>query len=125
MSHSSKSKPLASGRKAPGDYRLFYWESRRFPCYRRSSVAITQSPCLLVTQDKPYQQDLGPDRFSLSSVVAENGTPTLIPGPRRQGIWSTALRGVGLEMNGTWFPWSGYFWRRDELPGNRFAVRNF
>lgn len=61
--------------------------------------------------DRPYTQEVGPDRFSLEEILLgkwdsyidqwamaakEANTPILVS-------W-------GLEMNGNWFPWSGCFY---------------
>ena len=61
--------------------------------------------------DRPYIQEADPDRFSLEEILAgkwdayidqwaiaakETGIPILVS-------W-------GLEMNGNWFPWAGYFY---------------
>lgn len=65
--------------------------------------------------DRPYVQEADPDRFSLDEILAgkwdayidqwamaakESNTPMLVS-------W-------GLEMNGNWFPWSGYFYGADK-----------
>ncbi len=65
--------------------------------------------------DRPYVQEADPDRFNLEEILAgkwdayidqwamaakEANTPMLVS-------W-------GLEMNGNWFPWSGYFYGADK-----------
>ncbi|MCL2340303.1 MAG: beta-mannanase [Proteobacteria bacterium] len=74
--------------------------------------------------DKPYVEriglDRGPDRFSLREILAGKWD-------RYIDDWADAARQYGkpllvawgLEMNGTWFPWSGIFYGGGEVIGRK------
>ncbi len=61
--------------------------------------------------DKPYMEDRGVDRFSLEAILAGKWDAYI-------DLWSEGAKSYGkplfvawgLEMNGTWFPWSGHFY---------------
>jgi hypothetical protein len=66
--------------------------------------------------DKPYNQNTKPDRFSLRAIAAGKWDDYIDkwaesarrhPGP--------ILVAWGLEMNGTWFPWSGWFYGAGQM----------
>ena len=90
-----------------------YWGEQTFPTrnleiiWRHGSIPLVfWSPW-----DKPYDQNRGPDRFSLLEIIK---------GTWDQYIdqWADAARAFGQpmivsfgnEMNGDWFPWSGTFY---------------
>jgi Glycosyl hydrolase family 26 len=61
--------------------------------------------------DKPYEEDHGPDKFSLNEILAGKWDAYI-------DKWADAAREFGhpmivvfgVEMNGTWFPWSGAYY---------------
>jgi hypothetical protein len=61
--------------------------------------------------DKPYEEDRGPDKFSLTEILAGKWDAYI-------DKWADAARDFGhplivvfgVEMNGTWFPWSGAYY---------------
>ena len=87
-----------------------YWGEQSFPSanlrmiWRHGSLPLVfWSPW-----DRPYEQHKGPDRFSLTAILA--GTWN-----RYIDDWADSARAFGKplivsfgdEMNGDWFPWSG------------------
>jgi len=97
-----------------------YWGEQTFPAanvriiFRHGSIPlIFWSPW-----DKPYNEDAGPDQFSLTNILAGKWD-------RYIDMWADAARdfqqplmvSFANEMNGTWFPWSGHFYGAGkELP---------
>lgn len=61
--------------------------------------------------DRPYTQEIGPDRFSLEEILLGKWDTYI-------DQWAIAAKesnipilvSWGLEMNGNWFPWSGCFY---------------
>lgn len=90
-----------------------YWGEQDFPT--RSLNVIWQHGSLPLVfwspWDRPYEQNMGPDRFSLNSIIAGNWDK-YIDG------WADAAKAFGKsmvvvfanEMNGDWFPWSGTYY---------------
>jgi len=61
--------------------------------------------------DEPYIQERGPDRFSLLRIVAGKWDDYIDRwADEAKAYGKPLLVSWGLEMNGTWFPWSGYFY---------------
>jgi Glycosyl hydrolase family 26 len=99
-----------------------YWGEQNFPTdnlnviWRHGSLPLVfWSPW-----DKPYEEDHGPDRFSLTAILAGRWDAYI-------DKWADAARNFGhpmivvfgVEMNGTWFPWSGAYyggaqWDKDQ-----------
>src|SRR5207253_7484099 len=90
-----------------------YWGEQNFPVdnlnviWRHGSLPLVfWSPW-----DKPYEEDHGPDRFSLTEILAGKWDAYI-------DKWADAARDFGhpmivvfgVEMNGTWFPWSGAYY---------------
>ena len=90
-----------------------YWGEQTFPTanlniiWRHDAVPLVfWSPW-----DRPYIQEAGPDRFSLPSIIEGKWDDYI-------DRWGDAARAFGHpilvsfanEMNGSWFPWSGYFY---------------
>jgi beta-mannanase len=95
-----------------------FWGEQSFPRANLDIIARHGSVPLIYWSpwDKPYVQDQGPDRFSLTSIV--NGTwDSYIDewGTQAKNYGRPILVAWGLEMNGTWFPWSGWFFGKGEL----------
>lgn len=70
--------------------------------------------------DKPYAENQGPDRFNLPDILAGKWDVYI-------DQWADAARSYGkpilvswgLEMNGTWFPWSGSFYDGGRVTGEK------
>ena len=90
-----------------------YWGEQNFPVdnlnviWRHGSMPLVfWSPW-----DKPYEEDHGPDKFSLTEILAGKWDAYI-------DKWADAAREFGhpmivvfgVEMNGTWFPWSGAYY---------------
>ena len=90
-----------------------YWGEQNFPVdnlnviWRHGSLPLVfWSPW-----DKPYEEDHGADRFGLSEILAGKWDAYI-------DNWADAARDFGhpmivvfgVEMNGTWFPWSGAYY---------------
>jgi hypothetical protein len=72
-------------------------------------------------RDKPYEQNLGPDRFSLFEIINCKWDAYI-------DQWADAAKAFGKpmivvfanEMNGDWFPWSGTYYGGSEwVPDSR------
>jgi len=89
-----------------------YWGEQSFPTanllliWRHDSIPLVfWSPW-----DRPYKQGTGPDRFSILAILEGKWDDYI-------DRWGDAAREFGHpffvsfanEMNGEWFPWSGYF----------------
>ena len=97
-----------------------YWGEQRFPqknveliCRHGSIPLLFWSPW-----DKPYEEERPPDRFSLDSILAGKWDNYI-------DQWADAAKAFdkplfvswGLEMNGSWFPWSGVHYGRGAPAG--------
>ncbi len=93
-----------------------YWGEQDFPTANLNLIWRHHSVPLVFWSpwDKPYAQDRGPDRFSLTEIIAGKWDAYI-------DKWGDAAREFGKpmivsfanEMNGTWFPWSGIFYGAD------------
>ena len=90
-----------------------FWARDEFPSEK---VALVRSygavPLLFWSPwDAPFDQNRGPDRFSLNEILAGKWDAYI-------DKWADAAAKVpsqffvsfACEMNGTWFPWSGHFY---------------
>jgi len=102
-----------------------YWGEQTFPSHNLEVIVRHNAIPLIYWSpwDRPYQQDLGPDRFSLDAILA--GTWDFYIDSwagQAKSFGRPIFVAWGLEMNGTWFPWSGYFYGGGkELGDNLFA----
>lgn len=99
-----------------------FWGEQIFPAKALKIIAGYGAIPLVFWSpwDKPYGEGRGPDRFRLQDIVA---------GKWDQYIdqWADAARQYGkpilvawgLEMNGTWFPWSGYYYGAGTVVGKK------
>ena len=103
-----------------------YWGEQSFPTdnvnliYKHGSIPmIYWSPW-----DKPYEEDRGPDRFSLTNILAGQWDDYI-------DAWAVSAKAYGHPMfvsfanegNGSWFPWSGCFYGADEKIPNTNPVQ--
>jgi hypothetical protein len=90
-----------------------YWGEQSFPTdnlnviWRHASLPLVfWSPW-----DKPYEEDREPGKFNLNEIIAGKWDAYI-------DKWADAARDFshplivvfGVEMNGTWFPWSGAYY---------------
>ena len=90
-----------------------YWGEQNFPAANLNLIWRHGSLPLLFWSpwDKPYEQDHGPDRFSLIDIIAGKWDGYI-------DKWADAAREFGHPMivvfaneaNGAWFPWSGIYY---------------
>ena len=104
-----------------------YWGEQTFPkanvelIWRHGSVPmIFWSPW-----DKPYEESHGPDKFSLTNILAGQWDEYI-------DRWAEGARDFGQpvfvsfanEMNGSWFPWSGMFYGgTTPIPGEKLKYQ--
>jgi len=94
-----------------------YWGEQTFP--RRNMEIISRHgsvPLLFWSPwDKPYLQDLGPDRFNLFAILAGRWDDYIDKwADEAKAFGKPLFVAWGIEMNGTWFPWSGFFYGGDQ-----------
>lgn len=94
-----------------------YWGEQDFPTRSLNVIWEHKSLPLVFWSpwDRPYEQDKGPDRFSLKAILTGQWDSYI-------DQWADAARefgkpfivSFGNEMNGDWFPWSGIYYGADE-----------
>jgi beta-mannanase len=94
-----------------------YWGEQDFPA--RSLNVIWQHSSLPLVfwspWDRPYEENRGPDRFDLNSIIAGKWDDYI-------DRWADEAKAFGKpmvvvfanEMNGDWFPWSGIYYGGSE-----------
>lgn len=90
-----------------------YWGEQTFPTNNVALIAAHGAVPLIFWSpwDKPYDQEHGTDRFSLTEILAGKNDVYI-------DAWADEAKHFGHllfvslcnEMNGNWFPWSGYFY---------------
>jgi len=99
-----------------------FWGDQAFPDKTVRIIAGYGAVPLLFWSpwDKPYDESQGPDRFGLREILAgkwDSYIDNWADAARRYG--KPLLVAWGLEMNGTWFPWSGYFYDGGKVVGRK------
>jgi beta-mannanase len=94
-----------------------YWGEQDFPARNLNVIWQHHSLPLVFWSpwDKPYEQNTGPDRFSLNAIIGGTWDKYI-------DDWASAARAFGKpmivvfanEMNGDWFPWSGAYYGANE-----------
>jgi beta-mannanase len=94
-----------------------YWGEQDFPTRNLNVIWQHHSLPLVFWSpwDRPYEQNTGPDRFSLTAILAGTWDKYI-------DDWANAARAFGKpmivvfanEMNGDWFPWSGAYYGGSE-----------
>lgn len=94
-----------------------FWERQQFPTEQVNLVRAYGAIPLLYWSpwEAPFDQNLGPDKFSLDAILQGKWDKYI-------DAWADGAKAVpeqffvsfACEMNGTWFPWSGYFYRQKE-----------
>jgi hypothetical protein len=97
-----------------------FWGDQAFPLKTIRIIASYGAVPLIFWSpwDKPYNEGRGPDRFGLREILAGKWDAYI-------DAWADAARQYGkpllvtwgLEMNGTWFPWSGCFYGGSKVVG--------
>jgi hypothetical protein len=87
-----------------------YWGEQTFPKENMELIARYGAVPLVFWSpwDRPYAEGLGPDKYSLTSIIAGEHDAYM-------DMWADAARELGWPMivsfaneaNGSWFPWSG------------------
>ncbi len=99
-----------------------FWGEQAFPLKTVNIVSGYGAIPLLYWSpwDRPYDENHGPDRFNLPSILAGKWDAYI-------DQWADAARNYGkpllvswgLEMNGTWFPWSGVYYGGGKVIGHK------
>lgn len=94
-----------------------FWGEQDFPTENLNVIWQHKSLPLVFWSpwDRPYEENKGPDRFSLTAILAGTWDKYI-------DDWAEAAREFGhplivvfgVEMNGEWFPWSGIFYGADQ-----------
>lgn len=90
-----------------------YWGEQTFPLANVKLIARHGSVPLIFWSpwDRPYKEGVGPDKYSLSSIVAGKHDAYIdrwADGAKEYG--GPMIVSFANEMNGSWFPWSGTFY---------------
>ena len=99
-----------------------YWGEQSFPT-RNLNVIWRHGALPLVfwsPWDRPYEQNHGPDKFNINAITEGKWDEYI-------DKWGDAAREFGNpmivafanEMNGDWFPWSGWYYGADKLTGDK------
>ena len=98
-----------------------YWGEQSFPTanlniiWRHGSLPLVfWSPW-----DRPYEQNLGPDQFGLNAIVGGKWNAYIDKwGDAAREFGQPMIVAFGNEMNGDWFPWSGWYYGADNDVGD-------
>jgi len=94
-----------------------YWGEQSFPTANLNVIWRHGSLPLLFWSpwDKPYEQDRGPDRFSLFEILNGKWNDYIDRwGDAGRQFGHPMVVVFGVEMNDTWFPWSGNYYGGNE-----------
>src|SRR6476469_4324817 len=98
-----------------------YWGEQSFPT-RNLNVIWRHGSMPLVfwsPWDRPYTQNRGPDKFSLNEIIAGKCDAYIDKwGESEREFGQPIIVVFGVEMNGDWFPWSGWYYGADEWVGD-------
>ncbi len=103
-----------------------FWGDGHFPAKTVRIVSNYGAIPLLFWSpwDKPYEEGKGPDRFSLHDILAGKWDGYIDAWARGARDYGRPLLVTwGLEMNGTWFPWSGCYYGQGQVIGARDGAR--
>jgi len=90
-----------------------YWGEQSFPLHNLEIITRHNAIPLIYWSpwDRPYVMERGPDRFSLDAIIAGKWDAYIDSWARQAKTFGRPIFVAwGLEMNGNWFPWSGYFY---------------
>jgi len=103
-----------------------FWARQKFPTEQVNLVRSYGAVPLLYWSpwDAPFDngQEHGPDKFALDKILSGKWDHYI-------DAWADGAKAVpsqffvafGCEMNGTWFPWSGYFYGKGKVLGDKKA----
>lgn len=97
-----------------------FWGDQEFPARTVKIIyAYGAVPLLFWSPwDKPYMESRGPDRFSLTEILAGKWDAYIDAwADQAREFGKPLLVAWGIEMNGTWFPWSGNFYDGGKVIG--------
>lgn len=97
-----------------------YWGEQSFP--QRNLAIIRRHGAVPLVYwspwDKPYDQDKPPARFNFHDILAGKWDAYIDHWALEAKTYGGCLMVAwGLEMNGTWFPWSGWFYNKEGKQG--------
>ncbi len=90
-----------------------YWGEQSFPTANLNVVWRHGSLPLVFWSpwDRPYEQNRGPDKFSLKEIMAGKWDAYIDKwGDAAREFGHPMIVAFGVEMNGDWFPWSGKYY---------------
>jgi hypothetical protein len=93
-----------------------YWGEQTFPTANLNMIWRHGSLPLVFWSpwDRPYEQNHGPDKFSLTDIIAGKWDAYIDKwGDAARAFGHPMIVAFGVEMNGDWFPWSGTFYGAD------------
>jgi len=100
-----------------------YWGEASFPKENLELIARHGAIPIIFWSpwDKPYTQNLGPDKFSLTAILEGKWDAYI-------DMWANSAKAFGRpffvsfgnEMNGCWFPWSGSFYGENDTGPETF-----
>jgi len=99
-----------------------FWERGAFPSEQvRIACSYGAVPLIYWSPwDAPFDQNRGPDRFSLTAILDGTWDAYIDAwADEAAKVPSQFFVSFACEMNGTWFPWSGWYYGkgpRDPLP---------
>ncbi len=94
-----------------------YWGEQTFPTENLNIIWRHGSWPLVFWSpwDRPYEQNHGPDKFSLIDIIAGKWDAYIDRwGDSARQFGHPMIVVFGVEMNGDWFPWSGTFYGGDK-----------
>lgn len=97
-----------------------YWGEQTFPTANLNVVWRHGSLPLVFWSpwDRPYEQNRGPDRFSLLAIIDGKWDDYIDKwADAAKAFGKPMIVAFGVEMNGDWFPWSGWYYGADEWVG--------
>lgn len=98
-----------------------YWGEQTFPTANVRLITNHGSVPLIFWSpwDKPYVEGRGPDKYSLTSIIAgEHDAYIDMWGEKAHEFGQPMVVSFANEMNGTWFPWSGVLYGGDKVIPN-------
>jgi beta-mannanase len=97
-----------------------YWGEQSFPTHNLAIIRRHGAVPLVYWSpwDQPYEQDRPPGRFHLQEILAGKWDTYIDHwAEEAKAYGGSLLVAWGLEMNGTWFPWSGWFYNQQGKQG--------
>lgn len=100
-----------------------FWGEQSFPLQNLQIITRHGAVPLVFWSpwDRPYDQSRPPDRFNLNAILAGKWDAYIDHwADQARDFKLPILVSWGLEMNGTWFPWSGwYYGAKKKIPNTK------